>query len=148
MAIRFTAATRADEPAIRTLLMDAGLPHEDFANHLSSFITAKEGDTLIGTIGMEIFCGVALLRSLAVAATHRGTGIGGALYTRIEQQAHAGGVHTLYLLTQTAERFFTSRGYARIKREEAPAVLRQTAEFASLCPNDAVCMKKEIRQAS
>ncbi len=147
MDIRFAAATVADEPAIRGLLKDAGLPHEDFAPHLSSFITAKEGDNLIGTIGMEVFGNTALVRSLVVAATRRGTGIGDALYTRIEQQARGSGIQTLYLLTQTAESFFMIRGFTVIKREDAPAALRQTGEFALLCPLNAVCMKKEIRQA-
>lgn len=146
MDIRFAAATPADEPAIHALLKDAGLPHDDFAAHLSSFITAKDGDMLIGTIGMEVYGGVALLRSLAVAAARRGGGIGGALCARIEQQMRGRGVKTLYLLTQTAEKFFASRGYRVIPREEAPAAIRQTGEFALLCPLSAICMKKEIRQ--
>lgn len=148
MDIRFAAATPADEPAIRTLLADAGLPHTDFATHLSSFITAKENGTLIGAAGLEIFGDVALLRSLVVAATHRGAGVGGSLCTRIEQQAHDQGVRTLYLLTLTAETFFTSRGFTLIKREATPAAVRQTSEFLFLCPRNAICMKKEIRQAS
>ncbi len=147
MNIRFTAATQADEPAIRILLKDAGLPHEDFAAHLSSFITAKDGDTLAGAVGMEAYGPAALVRSLAVAVPFRGAGIGGMLYERIEQQARGSGVHTLYLLTQTAEHFFTKRGYRIVKRGDAPVALWQTAEFLSLCPANAICMKKEIRQA-
>lgn len=146
MDVRFAAATPADEPAIRTILKDAGLPHEDFAVHLSSFIMAKEGDTVIGAIGMEVYGGVALLRSLAVAAARRGAGVGGALCARMEHQARGRGVETLYLLTQTAENFFASHGYRAIPREEAPAAIRQTGEFALLCPRSAICMKKEIRQ--
>lgn len=148
MPIRFAAATPADEPAIRKLLQDAGLPHEDFSAHLFSYITAKEGTILIGAIGMEVYGGVALLRSLVVDANHRGTGIGGALYNIIERQARANGVQTLYLLTQTAEKFFTSRGFTVIKRGDAPAPIRQTDEFVTLCFVYAICMKKEIRQVS
>lgn len=59
MGIRFTAATPADEPGIRILLKDAGLPYEKFEAHLLTFITAKEGDALIGTMGMEVYGGVA-----------------------------------------------------------------------------------------
>lgn len=148
MGIRFTAATPADEPGIRILLKDAGLPYEKFEAHLLTFITAKEGDALIGTMGMEVYGGVALLRSLVVTTSRRGAGIGGALYSRIEQLAHRKGVQTLYLLTQTAQHFFSRRGFNVIKREEAPAAIQNTGEFVSHCPLAAVCMKKEIRQAS
>jgi amino-acid N-acetyltransferase len=54
------------------------------------------------------------------------------------------GVETLLLLTTTAERFFARRGYAVGPRDAAPLEIRQTPEFAGLCPSSSVCMRKRL----
>ncbi|MFZ1643195.1 MAG: GNAT family N-acetyltransferase [Candidatus Contendobacter sp.] len=87
---------------------------------------------------------MALLRSLAVAPDGQGQGLGSALLTHAEQAARQRGVQALYLLTTTAEAFFVQRGYVRIPREAAPPILRQTAEFAALCPASAVCLTRAL----
>ena len=61
-----------------------------------------------------------------------------------ERVARQRGITALYLLTTTAEAFFTRRGYDRIGREAAPPMLRQTAEFAALCPASAACLTKAL----
>jgi amino-acid N-acetyltransferase len=48
------------------------------------------------------------------------------------------------LLTTTAAPFFTRFGFTSAARDAAPAALRATAEFASLCPASAVCMAVAI----
>jgi amino-acid N-acetyltransferase len=88
-----------------------------------------------------------LLRSLAVAPAWQGQGLGSALVAHAEQAARQRGIAALYLLTPTAEAFFARRGYVRLPREAAPSVLRQTTEFASLCPASAVCLTRTLTAA-
>ena len=85
-------------------------------------------------VGLELYGEVALLRSLAVASSRRGTGVGSGLVAHAERHARDQGVQSLYLLTTTAEQFFLRRGYARIPRDEAPTAIKGTKEFSGICP--------------
>jgi amino-acid N-acetyltransferase len=134
-----------EEAAVRALLAAAGLPVADLtAAHLDDFWGCGESLDLIGVVGLEVYGTVALLRSLAVAPDGQGRGLGSALLAHAERAARQRGVQALYLLTTTAEAFFVQRGYVRIPREAAPPILRQTAEFAALCPVSAACLTKAL----
>ena len=135
----------ADVPAVLALLHGAGLPTADFtsAQGLTMWVV-KARDSLVGVVAMERFGTDALLRSLAVAAGHRKRGVARRLVARLEQDAQAEGVHQLVLLTESAEPFFRNLGYEVIDRRNVSEELRQSAEFRSLCPASAVCMRKAI----
>jgi len=72
----------------------------------------------------------------------RGTGLGSALVAHAESHARSEGISTLYLLTTTAERFFAARGYVAAERAAAPATIRDTREFADICPISSAFMQK------
>jgi len=113
-------SNRPSLPSAVRLLQAARLPTEDLtAAHCDDFFYAGPAAEPTGLVGLEIFGDIALLRSLVVAADRRGTGEGAALLEHAETQARARGVRTLYLLTTTAEPFFTRHGYARVPREVA-----------------------------
>lgn len=134
-----------DVTAVRARLASAGLPTADLAAApRADFWGCSANEDLAGVIGLEGYGAVALLRSLAVAPDWQGRGLGSALLAHAERMARSRGVQALYLLTTTAEAFFTRRGYVRIPREAAPPALRQTAEFAALCPASAVCLSKTL----
>lgn len=136
-----------DLPAVLTLLEDAGLPYQDItAAHLSDFLIAGGGRSVLGVVGLERYGENALLRSLAVRPESRLTGLGKQLADGIEEHARRKGVGTLYLLTTTAADFFARRGYEVIERGTAPAVLQKTTEFSSLCPSQAICMRRSLNQ--
>ena len=105
--IQYMFGDSIEEESIRELLKGCGLPYEDIAKHLSHFILAKDGNHLIGTIGLEIFGKDGLLRSLAVGNFYRSRGIAKALYDRILGYAHLQGITTLHLLTTSAIGFFS-----------------------------------------
>ena len=142
--IVFTFAEPAEEEAIRKLLMDAKLPAEDFARHLQHFLVAKQNDTLIGVIGLEIYEEFGLLRSLVVAPHYRGQGLGKKLCEKVFSYAHELGIKNLYLLTTTAEKFFPKLGFDPIARDSVPVSIQATEEFSSICPATAVCMAKKL----
>jgi amino-acid N-acetyltransferase len=91
-----------------------------------------------------LFGDVALLRSLVIAPGRRGTGEGSALLKHAEDHARAQGVRDLFLLTTTAETFFAKHGYMRATRESAPAAIRMTREFGSICPASAAFMSRKL----
>lgn len=137
-------ARPADSAAIRALLQQAGLPHEDFAAHLANFLVARQDGTVVGAVGCESHGRDGLLRSLVVAPAWRGAGLGGRLVGQIEARARAAGLGRFYLLTTTAEKFFAARGFAPTDRKTVPAAVAATPEFQGLCPASAVCMRREI----
>jgi hypothetical protein len=71
----------------------------------------------------------------------RGTGLGRKLYLRALTEARHRGARSLYLLTTTAAPFFVKAGFERIDRALVPAAVAASAEFRSLCPAPAVCMR-------
>jgi len=147
-ATTLAAAGPDDVPAIAALLRAAALPHEDFAAHLAHFLVARRGGRVVGAVGFERHGRSALLRSLVVAPARRGAGLGGRLVRRLATAARRGGIRRFYLLTTTAERFFSKRGFRRIARARVPAAIAATREFHSLCPASAVCMTRALTAAT
>ena len=139
---------RQDETAaILGLLAGNGLPTGDIGTADIRWFVSEDDGALSGVVGIETFGGDALLRSLAVKPELRRGGIGAALVDHAEQRCRDLGLRELVLLTQTAEAFFAKRGYTRIERNAAPAAVKASAEFRSLCPASAVCMVKPIAAA-
>lgn len=141
-------ARPADLPSIVSLLTSSGLPTSDLqADALPQFLITRRWDRVIGVIGLERFGDVGLLRSLAVQSEYRGRGLGVALTQALERQALQTGLTSVVLLTQTAEVFFRACGYQTIKRSEMPLAVQATQQFRILCPESAICMRKELTRA-
>lgn len=140
MSITYRPATAADWPAIERLLQACGLPVAGAAAHVAAFILAVEGQAVAGCVGAEVYDRAALLRSLAVAETHRGRGIGDALEGRMIEALRARGVKRVGLLTMTAERFFERRCFKRVAREDLPAALQASEELKGACCAGGVAM--------
>ena len=136
---------RPAEKDVRRLLSAATLPVDDLTPaHLEDFFGCGAPDAPQGVGGIEIHGHDALLRSLAVDAQARGRGCGTALVAALEAHAREHGVRRVYLLTTTAARFFEGLGYRVVARDDAPASIRATEEFAALCPAGAAFMAKAL----
>ena len=140
--IRPAAAT--DWPAIRALLDAAVLPLDGARESLADFIVAQQAGTVVGCAGLERHGNAALLRSCAVDARLRGSGIGSVLTARAIDRARQTGLHQLVLLTTTAADFFARFGFMRITRADAAESLRSSAEFQHACPASAVVMRLDL----
>jgi len=131
--------------AVLRLLEDNQLPTADLAEvDLSDFLGCGNPSDPDGVVGLEVYEDSALLRSLVVHARVRKGGCGSQLLAAAEDLARTRGVQTLYLLTTTAAQFFERHGYVQLERASAPAAIRQTREFGSLCPDDATFMAKSL----
>jgi N-acetylglutamate synthase-like GNAT family acetyltransferase len=126
---------------VTALLERAGLPTQDLGGPAAvGFWVAELAGEIVGAIGLEHYGNTGLLRSLVVAPSMRGRGIGAHLVETLEREARAIGITQLVLLTETAKAFFGHLGYVVIERDSAPQSVRESAEFRSLCPATAVCM--------
>lgn len=134
------SATQADLPAIVALLETAGLPPEGVADCLGDCLLTLHGDEPVAAGAVQRCDDVVLLRSVVVAPAWRGRGLAAALVDALEQHAREAGFAEIWLLTDTAERWFAARGYRRRERADAPAGIRDHAQFRGLCPASAALM--------
>jgi N-acetylglutamate synthase-like GNAT family acetyltransferase len=137
-----------DLAAIRALLEQAGLPTSDLAASKPRFKVLCEGGDIVAAGGMERFGSAALIRSVVVAASRRGAGLGRILVEELERSARAARIEQLVLLTQTAREFFLRHGYHVIERGGAPHEIQGSEEFRSLCPASATCMVKVLTESA
>jgi amino-acid N-acetyltransferase len=136
---------RPDETEVMRLLQECHLPFSDIIpEQLEHFFAAGDSSGLSGVVGLELYGDAALLRSLAVSPQHRGTGLGKRLVAHAEQYAFAQGVRANYLLTTTADKFFSRLGYLPVSRSQAPLAIQNTAEFSNLCPSSSIFMVKQL----
>jgi amino-acid N-acetyltransferase len=144
LAAQIRSATSDDFPAVERLLTASSLPLNGVRENLKDFVVAEANGDLVGVAGLEVCCDDALLRSVAVLPEWRSRGLGRALVTRAIAEAEARGIHALYLLTTSAERYFPSFGFQPIAREDVPADVRATDEFTTACPASATAMSLSL----
>ncbi|NML22411.1 GNAT family N-acetyltransferase [Pseudoflavitalea sp. G-6-1-2] len=131
-------------PEITGLLQSQSLPVEDLSEDLNGFLVATDGGSLVGVIGVEIYGNYGLLRSMAVHPDYRNRAIAAALAEALEYRAKNAGVKALYLLTETAQHYFTKKGFSVITRETVPDEVKKSAEFSHVCPVSAIVMTKQL----
>jgi amino-acid N-acetyltransferase len=126
---------------VRTLLKAMNLPADDIGDPAQTFIIARVGDRIVGSVGLEQCGRDALLRSLAVDPAWRRGGVGTELHARAVAESKRRGVGALFLLTTTAAPFFARLGYDVVDRATVPEAVAATSEFRTACPASATCMR-------
>jgi len=129
---------------IEHLLSKYGLPTDDLYNSPVELFAKFDGDSLLGTIGLERHGDSGLLRSLCVNEAMRGKGLAKELVQRLELHALDTGIDVVYLLTATAAGFFSTLNYLTIERASAPDKIAATKQFSCLCPSTATFMVKKL----
>jgi amino-acid N-acetyltransferase len=136
-------AIREDLEAVRALVAAAALPEDGLEDQFSSgYAVAVESGRLIGAAGVERYGAYGLLRSVVAAPDRRGRGIGEALVRDRLGWAERAGLEAVYLLTTTAMEYFPRLGFAPVERATAPAEIRASREFSTVCPTSAVVMRR------
>lgn len=139
------AETISLDAQVEALLSEAGLPVADLPSSRNlTLLGVRDAGRLVGVVGVEVYGGIGLLRSLAVEPARRNRGLGISLVSNAEAWAAEQGVKTLYLLTTTAERFFAMLGYEAVARSEAPAAIAATTQFSDVCPASSAFMRKVL----
>jgi amino-acid N-acetyltransferase len=141
-------AVRRAEPAdaadIAALLKASNLPVDGLDAALAHGLVASRDGGLIGCVALELYDENALLRSLAIVPELRGQGLGGVLTRKVLDLARTLGARDVYLLTETAGGFFPRFGFAAEDRSNAPAALKNSVEFRSACPANALMMRTRV----
>ena len=139
-------ASVQEESGVKALLGACELPSDDInSSHMRNFFVFQDSGQIVGSVGLEICREFGMVRSLALSESLRGRGLGIQLVEHIEGYARSQKIRSIYLLTTSADRFFTRLGYQIIPRENAPEPVQETTEFQTICPTSAVCMFKELQ---
>ncbi len=129
---------------LETLLSSNGLPADDCAEQGDIFCGIFENGELIAGGGLEPAGDFALLRSIVVKPCCRGRGLARAISEYLLEQARAQGRTSVYLLTESAERYFEALGFLRVPRSQVPKAIALTRQFSSLCPDGASCLMTDL----
>lgn len=128
-AVTLTPALPGDVGAVLDLVSAVHLPTAGIAESMAYFWVAREGERLVGTVGLEVYDDLAFLRSLAVTPARQHAGLGRALTETALAYLTTRQFRAVYLLTTTAEAFFTRHGFALLARDEVPASVQRSVEF-------------------
>jgi len=137
-------ARPGDLPALRELLSLCSLPFDGVPDHLDAFLVALDQGRLTGSVGVERHGPDGLLRSLAVHPDYRGSGLGTRLTRLALRETRRLGLRQVFLLTETASEYFLRFQFRRFPRQQAPPAVQASLEFASVCPETAICMERRL----
>jgi len=136
---------RMNTPTAKAMLNANDLLYSDVSlGDGKIFFGCRSGKHWLGLVGLECHGDSALLRSLLVEQRARKRGLGGQLVGYCEKFCKDQRISTLYLLTETAQPFFSKLGYVTACREHAPSAINATRQASSLCSKEAVMMLKHI----
>ncbi|MCR6628973.1 MAG: arsenic resistance N-acetyltransferase ArsN2 [Magnetospirillum sp.] len=130
---------------LAALLAQAGLPTDDLDLSGRQFFRFRDGGALVGFIGWEAVNDThALLRSFVVVPHRRDQGLGLEIARWALTRLAELGFTDAWILTTTAEALALRLGFARADRETAPAAIRQSRQFAGLCPASATLLHRSL----
>ena len=144
MSILLKTAHPDQIPGLIDFLQKAKLPTTDLPSDLSGFTLAMDGTQIMGSAGVELLGNIGLLRSVAVADTHRNQKLGHQLFMAAMEYARTKQVQEVFLITESADLYFEKKGFQQVDRSDVPDEITQTKQFASLCPSSAVVMKLKL----
>jgi arsenite methyltransferase len=137
-------AQASDLAAVRSLLRGASLPEAGISEQLDGFVVAEERGVVVAAAGLEVHGAAGLLRSVVVAESWRGRGLGAVLVEDRLRRARELRLSRVYLLTTTASSWFPRLGFHEVERDSVPAEVQASPEFADICPSSAVVMAVEL----
>ena len=140
IALREIERTDAAFAAMCAALETADLPTSDLFDHSARYFAL--GTCAFG--GLVQFGSLGLLRSIVVAKEKRGKGMGAAILNGLLGKAQELDLREVWLLTTTANQFFSKRGFERVPRGKAPDAIAGTAQLKQLCPDLAVLMRHSL----
>jgi amino-acid N-acetyltransferase len=130
----------SDLTEVHALLRASKLPIDGLEAHVATAVVARQDDRVVGSAALEVYPPYALLRSVAVDATHRGRGVGRLMTLEAIALARRHGLTGVYLLTETAPGFFPKLGFVPIARSQVPSAVQQSVEFTGGCCASAQAM--------
>jgi N-acetylglutamate synthase-like GNAT family acetyltransferase len=135
-----------EREGLKAALLGADLPASDVDREDRLFWRFEQADDMpAGFGGLEIHGADALLHSIVTLPPLRRRGIGAAIIAMLEQEGELHGCRAIYLLTAAEAELFAGLGYAPCARDDAPAAIQGSEQFAALGPADATLMVKQLK---
>jgi amino-acid N-acetyltransferase len=129
VAPKLRTARPEDIPAIESLIRSESLPAMEVEEWLDTFFVLEEAGEIVACAGIERYGDCAVLRSVVIAESIRGTGEGDRLTQHALDWAKADGAKRCYLFTMTAEAFFNRYGFERCALEDFEEAARQSWQW-------------------
>jgi len=131
-------ARAEDVDAISRLISSATLPAVEVSEWLSSFWVLDDAGTLLGCAGIERYDDAAVLRSVVVAESLRGSGEGVRMTERALAFARDDGARRCYLFTMAASEFFARFGFERCRLDDFESAARKSWQWQGISGNEAL----------
>ncbi|HEU4562197.1 MAG TPA: arsenic resistance N-acetyltransferase ArsN2 [Longimicrobium sp.] len=142
------SASAADRDEVEALLRRTDLPPDGLDEQFGDpYSVAVADGRIVGAAGVEVHGSAGLLRSVAVDPAWQGRGVGAALTRERLEWARERGLGSVYLLTNTAAGYFPRLGFAPVARDQVPEGVRNSLQFASVCPSTANVMVLRLNEA-
>jgi len=138
------AAAGPDLPHIATMLHHGGLIAGAARERVGRTVVAEADRVPIATAAWERVDDAGLLRSVAVAPEQRRAGAGTLVVAATLRRMLEDGIRDVYLVTESAERFFTSCGFRTIDRDDVPEKIANHPQITRECPASAPVMYVRI----
>jgi len=124
-----------ERDGLKAALVRAGLPADDLGDpYVLAWRFETVEDVPIGFGCLEVYGYDALLRAVVTLPPLRQVGMGAAIVDALEAEARARRCPAIYLLTTSEADFFGRLGYASCARDDVPAAVRESRQFAALSP--------------
>ncbi|MFW9980540.1 MAG: GNAT family N-acetyltransferase [Candidatus Thorarchaeota archaeon] len=137
-------ASFEDFDGIIELLESVKVPTDGINPDFTTFyIFRDKTNKIIACIGLELFTGTALLRSLAVDQKHQRNNLGHRLVYKLLEEANEAGTKAVYVCTAKVPGFFLKHGFTNIDLDDVPAEIRNSGLFRVGCPSVAAYMMRK-----
>jgi N-acetylglutamate synthase-like GNAT family acetyltransferase len=134
-----------ERDGLKAALVRAGLSAADLGDpYVLAWRFETAEDVPVGFGCLEIYGYDALLRAVVTLPPLRQVGMGAAIVDVLEAEARARRCPDIYLLTTSEADFFGRLGYAPCARDDVPAPVRESRQFAALVPSTATVMVKRL----
>jgi N-acetylglutamate synthase-like GNAT family acetyltransferase len=139
----------ANLEAVTAIVTAAHLPPWGIDEHLHNFCVAEQDRRIVGCGGYEAYPAgeCALVRSMAVDESLRGSGLGTRILEWVEERAKNAGLTRLYLFTMDAHDFYLRLGWDDATLDDIPEAAHESTQYKFLAEHgkdwpQIVAMKK------
>jgi amino-acid N-acetyltransferase len=129
------AARPDDIPALAEMIEQANLPPMFIEEFLDGFIVGERAGEIVSCGGLEMYGTSAVIRSVVVSPTARGTGLGGRIARGLLDRARAAGATDAYLFTMDAWEFWKHLGFVDVAFEEWREEPRECWQYVVVSQN-------------
>ncbi len=141
-----------DIPHIEKLLSAEWLPPLQIAEWLETFWVLDRDGTVVGAAGLEVYGPAGVIRSVVVAPSERGKGLGDLLSRTAIAEAQKRGVERLYLFTGDKAPFWARFGFEQCTLDDWEPVARESWQWQAISEHEqmrslVITMRTDIARA-